>query len=314
MRARLAVKLSLEAWTNPEGSGTLDVVYKREGFAGQRMRVVPASVTQTALTSPVTSWLTVTDCGYFPAAGSHRRKRKQGATQTILIVCTGGRGWCRLPTGRFTVEPGQVVAIPAGTPHEYGADDDAPWTIWWAHVAGRGVPGLLAAAELTPERPVAEVRNLLRVTALIDEALTALEHDDSPLTLTLACGALGHALALVAADRRRIGTHRHDPIAAAVEHLRSHVGTRISVAELAGIVGLSPSHLASLFRKATGMGVLEYQTRQRMAVARELLDNTDLPVQAICTEVGYADALYFSRHFRKLHGMSPSRYREQAKG
>jgi AraC-like DNA-binding protein/mannose-6-phosphate isomerase-like protein (cupin superfamily) len=301
-------------WTNGRAWGSLDGVYKREGFAGQRMRVVPASVVQQAVANPVTSWLTVTDCGYFPTAASHRRRRKQGATQTIIIVSTGGHGWCELPIGRFTVDPGQVLTIPAGTPHEYGADDETPWTIWWAHVTGKGVPGLLAAAELSAERPVAEVRNLLRITALIDEALTALEHDDSPPALTLAGGALAHALALIAADRRRVGTHREDPIAAAIEHLRSHVGTRISVAELAGIVGLSGSHLASLFRKATGMGVLEYQTRQRMATARELLDNTDLPVQAICNEVGYSDAFYFSRHFRRLHGMSPSEYRAHDKG
>ena len=80
------------------------------------------------------------------------------------------------------------------------------------------------------------------------------------------------------------------------------------------MVGLSASHYAALFRRATGYGVLEYQTRLRMALARELLDTTDRSVASIAREIGYTDPLYFSRHFTKVHGASPTAYRALAKG
>ena len=70
----------------------------------------------------------------------------------------------------------------------------------------------------------------------------------------------------------------------------------------------------SLFRKATGLGVLEYQIGQRMARARELLDTTDMPIGSIARAIGYQDPFYFSRHFRHIHGVSASQYRSQHKG
>ena len=80
------------------------------------------------------------------------------------------------------------------------------------------------------------------------------------------------------------------------------------------MAGLSVSHYSALFRRATGYGALEYQTRLRMGAARELLDTTDRPVASVAAQVGFSDALYFSRQFRRIHGMSPTEYRSHDKG
>ena len=76
-------------------------------------------------------------------------------------------------------------------------------------------------------------------------------------------------------------------------------------------MGLSPSHLAALFRAQVGHGLLRYQTRQRMARATELLATTEDPIALIAHRVGYADELYFSRQFTRLHSVAPSRYRQR---
>ena len=61
-------------------------------------------------------------------------------------------------------------------------------------------------------------------------------------------------------------------------------------------------------------GVLEYQTRQRMGLARELLDWTHRTISSIALQVGYPDPLYFSRQFRRIHAMSPSEFRSRDAG
>jgi AraC family transcriptional regulator of arabinose operon len=48
----------------------------------------------------------------------------------------------------------------------------------------------------------------------------------------------------------------------------------------------------------------------RLDAARRLLATTDLPVQAVARQVGYADPLYFSRVFRREVGKSPTGFRE----
>lgn len=286
---------------------------RAEGFAGQRLQVLPRPLVAQALRRPATGRLVVTDCGYFPHATEHGRERPRGAAQAIVILVTEGSGWCQLGADRVTVTRGQVLVVPAGEPHVYGADPDTPWTIWWMHVAGPDVADLLQAARMSAARPVVTLREPYSAAALIEQALERMEHDDSVPSLVAAAGAAWHFMALLAADQVS-GRPQDDPVTRAREYLQSHAGTRTSVAELAALVGLSPSRLAELFRLQTGTSILAYQTRQRMARARELLDTTTVPVSAVGRAVGYDDPYYFSRHFHKVHGMSPTSYRSHDKG
>jgi len=288
-------------------------VNRATGCAAQRLQIVPASTSSLALHQPATSRLVVTDCGYFPRAAGHSRVRDGGAAQTIVIVVTDGAGWAVVRGERHTLTSGQVLAIPAGEAHAYGASENDPWTIWWIHVTGADVPELLQAAGITAARPVVTLRETYRALALVEDALERLERDDSAPSMMGASGAAWHLLALLAADQVSDPT-RVDPVRQARDYLQSKVGVRVTIAEVADLVGLSPSRLAELFRRAIGTSVLAYQTRLRMARARELLDTSDLPVAVVGRRVGYNDPYYFSRHFSRVHGQSPSVYRARAKG
>lgn len=285
-----------------------------EGFPGQRMRVLPRPLVAHALASPTTSQLLVTDVGFFPRASSHGRLRRHGAAQHIVIVCAAGKGTCTLPSGVHGVQAGQALAIPAGLPHQYEADSEEPWTIWWMHLIGHQVPELLATIGATADQPVFGLGDPARVISLIDTIIRRMERDETMATLLASSGAAWHAMALLAADRRTISSHQADPIEATIEHLRANVATRVSLGELAGMAGLSVSHYSALFRRATGYGALEYQMRLRMGSARELLDTTDRSIASIALQVGFSDPLYFSRQFRRIHGISPTEYRSHDKG
>ena len=285
-----------------------------DGFPGQRMRVLPRPVVAKALRAPTTSQVLVTDVGFFPRASFHGRVRPHGARQSIVIVCAAGLGTCHLSSGVHSVRAGQALVIPAGAPHRYEADERDPWTIWWFHVAGSGIDELFATIGTTVDQPVIGLGDPARIIALIDTIIRRMERGETMSTLVAASGAAWHALALLAADRRTIAHDAVDPIEATIEHLRTASSTRISVGELAGMAGLSESHYAALFRRATGYGVLEFQTRLRMGLARELLDTTDRTISSIALQVGYPDPLYFSRQFRRIHAMSPSEYRSHDTG
>ncbi|GEK21545.1 AraC family transcriptional regulator [Cellulomonas xylanilytica] len=287
---------------------------RRDGFPGQRMHVLPRPLVEQALRTRPLSQLLVTDAGYFPRASTHGRARTHGAPQHIVIVCAAGRGTCTLPSGVHQVRAGQALVIPAGLPHRYEADAEEPWTIWWMHLVGQQVPDLLAATGATPDQPVVGLGDPAPVISLVDAILRRMERDETMASLLASSGAAWHALALLAADRRTIGRQQPDPVAATIEHLRANVSTRIPLADLAGMAGLSVSHYSARFRRATGYGALEYQTRLRMGTARELLDTTDRPVASVAAQVGFSDPLYFSRQFHRVHGMSPTEYRSHDKG
>ena len=83
----------------------------------------------------------------------------------------------------------------------------------------------------------------------------------------------------------------------------------MSLRDVAREVGMTPGHLTTVVRRRTGRTVQEWIIERRMAEARSLLADTDLPVGEVARRVGMSDPGYFSRQFRRTHGMSPRRWR-----
>lgn len=84
----------------------------------------------------------------------------------------------------------------------------------------------------------------------------------------------------------------------------------ISIKLLADEVYLTPTYLSSLFKKTTGMTIGQYLTEIRMQRAKELLMDPGWKLYQIAGMVGYEDANYFAKTFKKKTGMLPSEYRE----
>ena len=289
-----------------------EVVPIQEGFRNQRLVVVPRPAVTEALKRPVTRRLMVTDAGYYPEARDHQMHRPRGTAETVVIVCASGTGWARVGEGLHRVSARNALVIPQGVPHAYGAGDGHPWTIWWCHLTGTDVAELVESMEVTAAKPIVPVRGIERGVALLDEIVSGLERDQSPARLVGASGAAWKLLTQISVDR--VFPVPGDPVQRAMAYLAERLDGSVKVPDLARLVGVSPSHLSTMFRKATGGGVLAHHTALRMARARQLLDVSDATVGEIAREVGYDDPFYFSRHFRRHHGMSPTDYRNRDSG
>lgn len=96
---------------------------------------------------------------------------------------------------------------------------------------------------------------------------------------------------------------------AVVDAIRAEDPAAIGLAELAGIAGVHPAHLARTFRAVHGCTTGEYARRLRVDRARELLATTDLPIATIAARCGFADQSHLTRVFRRTVGTTPARYR-----
>jgi AraC family transcriptional regulator, arabinose operon regulatory protein len=284
----------------------------RDGFPGQRLRVLPRPLIVGALRDGPTARLLVTDVGHFPHAALHGRIRPRGAEQAIVILCTDGAGWARVDGSELTVQAGQALVLPPHVPHAYGADASDPWTIWWLHATGGDALSLVHAVVGDDARYVISVRDPYRAVGLAEHADECLERDETVSSLIGASGAAWNLLAQLAADRQRGQHGMSDRIRLAQDYLHEHLAASTSVPELARLAGMSVSHFSALFKTAAGIGVVEYVKRLRSARARELLLTTELGVAEIAAEVGYDDAFYFSRQFRAVNGVSPRQFRERS--
>lgn len=77
----------------------------------------------------------------------------------------------------------------------------------------------------------------------------------------------------------------------------------------ANALHLSPAYFSDLLRHETGMDIQEYMQVKRMDTAREWVLHTDKPIAEIADVLGFPNAPYFSRVFKKLTGCSPGEYR-----
>lgn len=277
-----------------------------------RVSVLPRPLVAEMLRRPVTRRIAVTDVGWFSRAGHHAISRPGGSDESIVILCVEGSGWVELDGVRHGVGAGTVALIPNGRAHGYGSSAQNPWTIWWCHLGGSDVAELFEASGATSARPVLSLWSPERCVALIDEMLTGLISDQSPVRQVAASGTAFKLLTQIAADR--LTSRRDDPLQRALDHLAERLDSTVRVSELAQLVGVSETRLGVLFREATGGGVLAHHTALKMARARQLLDGGRLSIGEIARRVGYDDQLYFSRVFRRVHGISPSDYRAHRKG
>lgn len=106
-------------------------------------------------------------------------------------------------------------------------------------------------------------------------------------------------------------TVRNPRIQTAIHFMNSNLERPISLAEMASVARLSPSHLSHLFKTQTGLSPGEYLRRLRMEKASHLLATTLLSIKEIMAMVGYNDRGNFLKYFRRYFDCAPSEYRQR---
>ncbi len=107
---------------------------------------------------------------------------------------------------------------------------------------------------------------------------------------------------------------RH-PLVAEVKAILSRAPTdRLSVAQLASEVALSPNYLSTLFHRETGMTIRQFVDLSRVEASKPLLSDPRQSIKQVAHALGYASQQHFSRVFRRVTGMSPRQYRVAVHG
>lgn len=94
-----------------------------------------------------------------------------------------------------------------------------------------------------------------------------------------------------------------------MKYIRENYNRNLTLENVAQQIYISPYYLSHMFREELGITFVEYLTMVRMEEAKKLLMDPSLSVVAVASQVGYEDASYFSKVFKKYVGVSPNRYR-----
>ncbi|NLC38124.1 MAG: helix-turn-helix domain-containing protein [Clostridia bacterium] len=94
--------------------------------------------------------------------------------------------------------------------------------------------------------------------------------------------------------------------------IRNNCREKITVADVARAVYLSPCHLSKIFKQEMGCTIIEFLNKVRMEEAKKLLRNPKFNVVQVAYDLGFKDPGYFTKVFKRSEGITPSEFREKA--
>ena len=249
--------------------------------------------------------------GRGPALAPHAHE----AVQLCLNEGSGGQYDYR--GGRYAFAPGSLTVVNSGEAYRpgQGLDFAVPTAFRMLYLAPQALHTL--AAELKG-RPVAEPFFADLVLAPAPPTRALLRHAHQALAAgpaDLATGAALLALQVALLTHHAAGQGAPRPVAAdhpalrrVRDYLHAHVAEPPNLAELAGVACLSEYHLCMLFARRYGVAPHQYQIQLRLDRAKALL-LAGRPIDRVAKAVGFFDGSHLVRHFRRVVGFTPSRYR-----
>jgi AraC-like DNA-binding protein len=210
----------------------------------------------------------------------------------------------------FIIEPEQLVS--------YVSDEEEPWYYRWIAFTGRQAADLIASAGIFAQQPIVHTGKGRRAAALIHRIGLAFQEKRSGSHLKangflhLLLAEYSEALAPSSALSDVPHSEMERIVDRAIHFLSTQYAEPITIEMMAESLGYNRAYLSRLFKRHTKDTPVTFLLKLRVDKARQLLrERLELTVEQIAASVGFHDPLYFSKQFRRWHGVSPTEYREQ---
>ena len=214
----------------------------------------------------------------------------------------GGRTWEVSQGQLFFARPSQLI--------RYTADEQQPWEYSWVGFNGACANKLVQQTPFSDAHPVHHCKD----PQTVREALynIYLSRGPEPQCEALMTGYLyifmANLMKEAAAMAPSAGNTSSQYVLAAIKYIQFNYSHDISIDDIAKAVGVSRSHLYRVFMSNVGQSPIDYLTSYRISEACSLLKNSSLSIAEIAVSVGFFDQFYFSRVFKKVKGVPPSKY------
>ena len=115
----------------------------------------------------------------------------------------------------------------------------------------------------------------------------------------------------------RYGETTRESFDVLIENIKSYIDENLlhdfSMSDLSTVFNYNEKYLGRLFRQKTGTTIKEYCNIAKIKKAKRLLQDSQSTIAAIAGQVGYNNVTYFNRIFKRITGVSPQAYRNEAK-
>ena len=261
------------------------------------------------ISNPLMSFATEWEHEYTPNDNVHI---KHYHSLPEIGICIDGCGTFFVADKVYTFNPGTVLYIPPYMPHIISHNTymrTSRWRYIWVDselFKGSCVFDILSNEVITHDYSCSKLINMMYTEVIENRA-------DTELFIALCTAFTRMMHRHISSNSDSFDKKSKQLIIPAVEYIALHFSENISIPRLAEVVHLSESSLRRSFRLATGMSPYEYICHTRITAAKNLLENTNMPILSISEECGFDSLSSFNRQFFKLCKTSPTNFRKKTK-
>ncbi|MGE4586956.1 MAG: AraC family transcriptional regulator [Mangrovibacterium sp.] len=232
----------------------------------------------------------------------------------LLIYCTKGEAIIQIAGDLVPFSRNQYCIIPKGFTFRIQTGTTDPSVFLTSKFNGEKTR--IMEKDFTVVRDLIPTGNnqVANREMLFDELFKNLERGYFNANYPYICLCFGHLLGTFVYNSRTsddLMEEQNPGVSRAIRLMEQNLHKQLTLEEIAGEAGYSPSYLTSVFRRKTGYSPLNYFSHLKISKACEYLDFSRKKIKEIAFLMGYSDPYYFSKDFRKKTGLSPRNYRNR---
>ena len=228
----------------------------------------------------------------------------------LIHLVVAGKGVFQVGGASFHLQEGDLFLVKPNQLNTYAADATDPWEYYWVGFNCACANKLVQQTPFTDHHPLHHCKDPQSVREALYNIY--LSRGTEPQQEALMTGYLYLFMAQLMKEARDTmpnpGSSSSQYVLAAIKYIQFNYSHDISVDDIAKAVGVSRSHLYRVFMANVGQSPIDYLTGYRISEACSLLKNAHLSIAEIAVSVGFFDQFYFSRVFKKVKGVPPSKY------
>lgn len=243
--------------------------------------------------------------------------RPSGFYCSQIIYCTSGQGKLILNGTEYTVKANTAFYLPPNAPHEYYPDCGK--NKWYTHyLAFSGYSSELIMRQLgysdggfyeLDTKPLDMIFKRIIFEAKSDRKFGGYMASAAVYEYILTF----HKYVCLCDNSKADDSGVNDMLVPVIEYIEENYSRVIELKELCDIIDVTPQYLCRMFKSSLGMRPLEFVTRKRIQMAKQLLVMNMCSIKKAAEETGYSDTSYFCTVFKKYEGISPGEYQKSRK-
>ena len=261
--------------------------------------------------------LRINNCGYYRVHTTPviETPHPEGRNDYQLLYIAAGKGefyfkGSKEPT---IVTKGNMILFRPGEPQVYYYYAVDKTEVYWVHFTGWKVEEYLERYELPHDENVFYTGVSPDYPWIYNQMIRELQlqrvnHEDM---ISLYMHHIFITINRYIKERRETKNDTINDIERAAHYFKDNYNKQISIEQYAGEHLMSVNWFIHNFKSVMKMSPMQYIISLRIAMAKGYLKNSTKNIAEISNEVGYENALYFSRLFKKYTGMTPTEYRKK---